>query len=363
MDTRTIALNGNHNNSTEWILDYNIISTWSSLSLPVQWTIPHNLISLSHPVSTQDCGLVVQPDQPCGLEPLPGPLSPGEPQAPNQPCISGDVPGRWVVPCLSCADNRTCDWREVVWQPEGCYHPLLDLPQLQDCMMHRKVMFIGDSTNRGMMYFLMERVNSSLEDWGKAHDSLVYRNVNQGHTHVSYSYYPQHTHTHTIPFCPLSSSRYKEQSLAVAKTMATDCRCHGVSGSCAVKTCWRTMASFERVGNFLKERYEGSVQVLDRSKRKVRRKEKDQRRVPIGKEELIFLNKSPNYCLEDRRWGVAGTRGRRCNRTSAGPDGCNLLCCGRGYNTHVVRHVERCECKFVWCCYKCESMNDMHTCK
>ncbi|XP_010863960.1 protein Wnt-16 [Esox lucius] len=154
---------------------------------------------------------------------------------------------------------------------------------------------------------------------------------------------------------------------AIAKTMATDCRCHGVSGSCAVKTCWRTMASFEHVGNFLKERYEGSVQVLDRSKRKVRRKEKDQRRVPIGKDELIFLNKSPNYCLEDRRWGVVGTRGRRCNRTSVGPNGCNLLCCGRGYNTHVVRNVERCECKFVWCCYvrcrKCESMNDMHTCK
>ncbi|KAJ8381489.1 hypothetical protein SKAU_G00022670 [Synaphobranchus kaupii] len=154
---------------------------------------------------------------------------------------------------------------------------------------------------------------------------------------------------------------------AVAKTMSTDCRCHGVSGSCAVKTCWRTLAPFERVGNFLKERYEGSIQVLDRSKRKVRRKEKEQRRVPIAKEELIFLNKSPNYCLEDRRVGVAGTRGRRCNRTSAGPDGCNLLCCGRGYNTHVVRHVERCECKFVWCCYvrcrRCESMNDMHTCK
>ncbi|XP_046872254.1 protein Wnt-16 [Hypomesus transpacificus] len=154
---------------------------------------------------------------------------------------------------------------------------------------------------------------------------------------------------------------------AIAKTMSTDCRCHGVSGSCAVKTCWRTMAPFERVGNFLKESYEGSVQVLDRSKRKVRRKEKEQRRLPIRRDELIFLNKSPNYCVEDRRWGVAGTRGRRCNRTSAGPDGCNLLCCGRGYNTHVVRHVERCECKFVWCCYvrcrRCESMNDMHTCK
>ncbi|XP_026066262.1 protein Wnt-16-like [Carassius auratus] len=154
---------------------------------------------------------------------------------------------------------------------------------------------------------------------------------------------------------------------AVAKTMLTDCRCHGVSGSCAVKTCWRTMAAFAHVGAYLKERYENSVQVVDRSKRKVRRKDKDHRHIPIGKEELIFFNKSPSYCLEDRRLGVMGTRGRRCNRTSAGPDGCNLLCCGRGYNTHVVRHVERCECKFVWCCYvrcrRCETMNDMHTCK
>ncbi|XP_019899893.2 cadherin-like and PC-esterase domain-containing protein 1 isoform X2 [Esox lucius] len=139
----------------------------------------------------QDCGLVVQPDQPCGLEPYFGPQSIGNTQAPTQPCMSGDVLGRWVVPCLSCADNRTCDWREVAWQPDGCYHPFLDLPLLQECMRDKKVMFIGDSTNRGMMYFLMERVNSSLEDWGKAHDSLVYHNVNQGHTHVSYSYYPQ----------------------------------------------------------------------------------------------------------------------------------------------------------------------------
>ncbi|XP_024866600.1 protein Wnt-16 [Kryptolebias marmoratus] len=151
---------------------------------------------------------------------------------------------------------------------------------------------------------------------------------------------------------------------AVERTMSTDCRCHGVSGSCAVKTCWKTMAPFRQVGAYLKERYEQSVQVSDRSRRKVRRK--DQRRT-VDKHQLIYLNKSPNYCVADRRRGVAGTRGRRCNRTSVGPDGCNLLCCGRGYNTHVERHVQRCECKFVWCCYvhcrRCESMNDMHTCK
>ncbi|XP_070709682.1 protein Wnt-16 [Pempheris klunzingeri] len=152
---------------------------------------------------------------------------------------------------------------------------------------------------------------------------------------------------------------------AIHGTMSTDCRCHGISGSCAVKTCWKTMAAFERVGAYLKERYERSLQVSDRSRRKTRRK--DQRRLPVDKQQLIFFNKSPNYCLEDRRRGIAGTRGRRCNRTSSGSDGCNLLCCGRGYNTHLVRHVQRCECKFVWCCYvrcrRCESMNDMHTCK
>ncbi|KAM9824211.1 protein Wnt-16 [Neosynchiropus ocellatus] len=152
---------------------------------------------------------------------------------------------------------------------------------------------------------------------------------------------------------------------AIGRTMTTNCRCHGVSGSCAVKTCWRTMASFQRVGIHLKGRYENSVQVSDGSRRKTKRKE--QHHLPLDKHQFIYLNKSPNYCLEDRRLGMLGTRGRRCNRTSSGPDGCNLLCCGRGYNTHVVRHVQRCECKFVWCCYvrckRCESMNDMHTCK
>lgn len=54
-----------------------------------------------------------------------------------------------------------------------------------------QVLFLGDSTNRGMMYFLVEQVNSSLEDWGKVHHTLLYRNLNGGRTTVSYSYYPQ----------------------------------------------------------------------------------------------------------------------------------------------------------------------------
>uniref|UniRef100_A0A8C0QCA7 Protein Wnt n=1 Tax=Canis lupus familiaris TaxID=9615 RepID=A0A8C0QCA7_CANLF len=152
---------------------------------------------------------------------------------------------------------------------------------------------------------------------------------------------------------------------AVAKLMSVDCRCHGVSGSCAVKTCWKTMSSFEKIGRLLKDKYENSIQISDKMQRKMRRRDKDQRRIPIRKDDLLYVNKSPNYCVEDKKLGIPGTRGRECNRTSQGAGGCNLLCCGRGYNTHVVRHVERCECKFIWCCYvrcrRCESMTDVHT--
>ncbi|XP_029282294.1 cadherin-like and PC-esterase domain-containing protein 1 [Cottoperca gobio] len=133
----------------------------------------------------QDCGLLVQPGLSCGLQPLISSHSP------PQSCSSGHTAGRWVVPCLSCSDDRTCDWRDVSWQPDGCYYPLVDPPLLQDCLTDRKVLFIGDSTNRGMMYFLMERVNSSLQVWGKSHDLQVYEHLNVGRTLVSYSYYPQ----------------------------------------------------------------------------------------------------------------------------------------------------------------------------
>lgn len=42
-----------------------------------------------------------------------------------------------------------------------------------------------------MMYYLMEQVNTTLEDWDKAHDTIIYHNLNQGRTLISYSYYPQ----------------------------------------------------------------------------------------------------------------------------------------------------------------------------
>ncbi|CAL1527163.1 unnamed protein product [Lymnaea stagnalis] len=153
----------------------------------------------------------------------------------------------------------------------------------------------------------------------------------------------------------------------VEKLMSRKCRCHGVSGSCAIKTCWRGLPAFKDIGQYLKDGYERSVRLAGRAQTKLRRKEKSKRRVPISHEELVHLSKSPNYCKHNPKKGILGTNGRVCNRTSKGAESCDLLCCGRGYNTQVVRHVERCQCKFHWCCYveckSCETMIDIHTCK
>ena len=118
---------------------------------------------------------------------------------------------------------------------------------------------------------------------------------------------------------------------------------------------------------YLYFRYEKPTEVAPRSKRRLRRREKLFRKVPIKGDELVYLDPSPNYCRQNQDKGIMGTRGRECKKDSLGPDSCDLLCCGRGYNTEVIRMVERCHCKFVWCCKVkckiCETMVDKHTCK
>lgn len=65
--------------------------------------------------------------------------------------------------------------------------------------------------------------------------------------------------------------------------------------------------------------------------------------------------------------GSLGTAGRVCNKSSRGTDGCEVMCCGRGYDTMRIKRVTKCECKFQWCCAvecnDCEEVVDVHTCK
>ncbi|KAM6212444.1 cadherin-like and PC-esterase domain-containing protein 1 [Sarcoramphus papa] len=139
----------------------------------------------------QDCGSRILPEESCGLQPLSHEYLSAISQTVLKTCEAGDTKGQWIVPCLSCSDNRTCDWREITWQPHGCQYSVLAKPELQRCVEGRRILFIGDSTNRGMMYYLIERVNKTLQEWQKTHDVKCYHNINEGKTFISYSYYPQ----------------------------------------------------------------------------------------------------------------------------------------------------------------------------
>ena len=43
--------------------------------------------------------------------------------------------------------------------------------------------------------------------------------------------------------------------------MREDCKCHGMSGSCSVKTCWMRLPTFRVVGDSLKDRFDGASRV------------------------------------------------------------------------------------------------------
>ncbi|TMS19355.1 Protein Wnt-4a, partial [Larimichthys crocea] len=131
---------------------------------------------------------------------------------------------------------------------------------------------------------------------------------------------------------------------AILSHMRVECKCHGVSGSCEVKTCWKAMPPFRKVGNVIKEKFDGATEVEQRKvgTTKVLVPRNSQFK-PHTDEDLVYLDPSPDFCDYDPRTpGMLGTVGRQCNRTSKAIDGCELMCCGRGFQTQEVEVVDRC---------------------
>ena len=60
---------------------------------------------------------------------------------------------------------------------------------------------------------------------------------------------------------------------------------------------------------------------------KIDRKDRDA--VPNGA--LLYISKSPNFCDKDLKRGILGTSGRKCSIDSHDQDGCDEMCCNRGY--------------------------------
>ncbi|KAL7887102.1 hypothetical protein AOLI_G00048230 [Acnodon oligacanthus] len=139
---------------------------------------------------------------------------------------------------------------------------------------------------------------------------------------------------------------------AILHNMQVECKCHGVSGSCELRTCWKVMPPFRRVGAVLKERFDGATEVrLSRVGSRTALLPKDPQVKPPAARDLVYLAASPDFCRLDPENGIPGTAGRRCNGTSRlAPDGCELVCCGPGFRAGRAEVIQRCSCKFSWCC-------------
>ncbi|XP_050307378.1 protein Wnt-2 [Anthonomus grandis grandis] len=172
--------------------------------------------------------------------------------------------------------------------------------------------------------------------------------------------------------------------MTVKHNMKINCKCHGLSGSCQIKTCWRSTPDLKLVGQILKEKYKSAL-LVDQSnleKKNLRNlnvvnpKQKNKKLLPARTNQgpfpkkkkqkrdmsvdLLYYEKSPDFCDMNPALDVPGTSGRFCNSTLRdGQFSCAALCCGRGYNLIKQTKLERCHCKFVWCCeVKCDICNN-----
>ena len=144
------------------------------------------------------------------------------------------------------------------------------------------------------------------------------------------------------------------------------CKCHGLSGSCAVKTCWKELPNLFEVGDILREKYSNAIKVQVHTQRnggegrlQYLDPESGQYELPPNTE-LVYVETSTNHCAVYQQF----TRGRHCIAQASvsetlGEDTeplgtyfapCEHFCCNREYNMREVEVTYSCNCRFVWCC-------------
>ena len=160
---------------------------------------------------------------------------------------------------------------------------------------------------------------------------------------------------------------------ALQDTVTLDCRCHGMSGTCATKTCMRKMPPFSVVGDYLSYKFHGARRVIHKKTgygfllvSSGGRKEPREARA----DELLYYEKSPNFCAAEPAINWAGTSGRQCVLTSdpRQKDSCEVLCCKRGYYTLYQETIKDCNCRVesLWStvvCDKCVVQEPKHHCR
>lgn len=126
------------------------------------------------------------------------------------------------------------------------------------------------------------------------------------------------------------------------------------------------MPPFREIGNRLKERFDGAAKVIARNDGHSFMPEGLTIKTPTRRD-LVYTDESMDFCKLNIKTGSIGTMGRECNATSMGIDGCDLLCCNRGYDRKIIREKVNCNCTFKWCCEvtcsTCIERREVFTCR
>lgn len=148
------------------------------------------------------------------------------------------------------------------------------------------------------------------------------------------------------------------------------CKCHGLSGSCSMQTCWTSVNAFPEIADNIRQMYEfGQPLQVDNTGKVDQNVREDALVYVYGKNwqhnavkdfdtnTFITLD-SPDYCKQDLSTGWRGTQGRQCSRIRENNTSlqerrsCKTLCrqCGYRVRKHRVVRKRKCNCNFNWCC-------------
>lgn len=196
------------------------------------------------------------------------------------------------------------------------------------------------------------------------------------------------------------------------------CKCHGVSGSCQLQTCWMRVAEFNVVGSFLKEAYKKAIKVSSNGNNLIGRIKRglthqltlgsissspnvnshtnlpfelplDEKNYPESSSSktilpiststtstdyelplgiLAYTEDSPDYCSQNLTIGRICSKRKGNDVSQEEKKSCRNLCrnCGLRIKRQKKKVSRQCNCRFQWCCTVhcevCENEEETYTC-
>ncbi|RUS76123.1 hypothetical protein EGW08_016119 [Elysia chlorotica] len=195
----------------------------------------------------QDCALRYLPEEPCGLIPW---TKLAKEERGYRSIVTWDqflASQANIVVLWSVAGALFKLWQLRVLYLEGCRlapgivsgskafpgpTPAMLQRKAVRLFLHRKriqklksdvsVLFIGDSTNRGILNYITKRLNGSLLQWDKTHTMRVYSALNHGRTVFGFAYYPQFwLDSRSKPSIDVAFAKLRKRAQAVSKQSET----------------------------------------------------------------------------------------------------------------------------------------------